>query len=157
VALASEAYLRGALDDIHTVAKLAGVDAPEQLVLYTSPAWKSALAAKALAMAAAANGKFPMGQFMGDVMQDPEMRTLGKTVQAFTGKLPQLVNQWTPDQRTLLIAGGDEAAILAQAAPFIASELGVAGVQVFAADDDAAPKDAKQAAAAPLKPGILLR
>lgn len=154
-ALAAEGYLRDTLEDIKTVVKLAGVEEPEEMVLFTTPGWKRGLAAKALRMAG--DGKFPMGQFMGEVMQDPEMRTLGKQVQAFTGKLPQAVNQWTAAQRTVLLEGVDEAAVLAAAAPFIATEVGVPAVRVFAADDGAAPDEPKKAVAAPLKPGIALR
>ncbi len=154
-ALASEGYLRDALEDIKTVVKLAGVEDPEALTLFTTAAWKRDLAAKALHMAGA--GKFPMGAFMSEVMADPEMRKLGKAVQAFTGKLPQQVNQWSPAQRTVLAKGVDEAEVLAGAATFIAAEVGVGRVAVYAADAEDAPEGPKKAVAAPLKPGIELR
>jgi leucyl-tRNA synthetase len=155
-ALAAEDHVRAVLDDILTVKKLANVEAVTSLALYTSPAWKSQLTAKALAMAAAAGGKFPMGQFMGEVMADAKMRELGKAVQAFTGKLPAQVTQFTAAQRALLSSGADEAAILAGAAGFLAAELGVPVVDVFRADDPAAPDHPKKAVAGPLKPGIAL-
>ncbi len=153
-ALACEGYLRDTLEDIKTVVKLAGVAEPEEMVLFTTATWKRELAAKALAMAG--DGKFPMGQFMGAVMQDPAMRELGKQVQAFTGKLPQAVNQWTPAQRIVLAESVDEAEVLAAAAGFIANEVGVPAVRVFAADAPDAPDHAKKGVAAPLKPGIAL-
>ncbi len=156
VALAGEDHLRTVLDDILTVKKLANVERITSLTLYTTPAWKRDLAAKAIRMAEAAGGKFPMGQFMQEVMADPAMRQLGKAVQAFTGKLPSQVTQFTAAQRALLLAGADEAAILRAAAPFIAAELGVAQVPVFAADDAAAPEHPKKAVAGPVKPGIAL-
>ncbi len=156
-ALAAERYLRGALDDIRTVAKLAALDAPSELVLFTSPAWKRDLAAKACRMAAEAGGKFPMGAFMGEVMQDPAMRSLGKQVQAFGGKLAKQVNQWSADQKALLMDGVDEADVLQAAADFIGQELGAGQVAVHAADAEDAPEDPKRGVAEPLKPGIAIR
>lgn len=156
VALASEDYLKAVLEDILTVKKLAGVDHVASLTLYTTPAWKRDLAAKAIRMAEAAGGKFPMGQFMQEVMADPAMRQLGKAVQAFTGKLPSQIPQFTAAQRALLLAGADEATILQAAARFIAIEVGVPEVPVFAADDAQAPDHPKRNIAGPTKPGIAL-
>jgi leucyl-tRNA synthetase len=156
VALAAEEYLRAVLEDIQTVRKLAGLERPASLTLFTSPAWKRQLTSQALAMAAAAGGKFPMGQFMQQVMADPAMREQGKAVQQYTGKLPQMVTQTTPWQRAMLEAGSDEAAVLRAAAGFLASEVGVPAVQVLAADDPAAPDHPKKGLAAPFKPGIAM-
>ncbi len=155
IALAREEYLRAVLEDIATVHKLSGVDKVASLALYTTPSWKRGLAAKAVAMAQAA-GKFPMGQFMQEVMADSVMRTLGKSVQTYTGKLPAQVTQFTAAQRALLAAGVDEADVLRAAAPFLASELGVGEVKVWSGDDATAPDHPKKAVAAPLKPGIAL-
>lgn len=155
--LAREEYLRAVLDDILTVRKLAGIGTPTALTLYTTPGWKRNLATKALAMTAAAGGKFPMGDFMAHVMKDPDMRALGKDVQNYAGKLPAQVQQFTPAQRAMLSEGADEAAILRTASAFLAAELGVPSVDVFAADDAAAPQHPKRAVAAPLKPGIALQ
>ncbi|HUR61342.1 MAG TPA: leucine--tRNA ligase [Candidatus Thermoplasmatota archaeon] len=155
-ALASEEYLRAVLEDMLTVRKLAGIERPESLALYTTAAWKRRLLAQAAAMAAAAGGKFPMGQFMQQVMADPTMREQGKAVQAFTGKLPQAVTQTAPWQRILLEAGTDERQVLQEAAPFLARELGVPAVQVFSADDPQAPDHPKKGLAAPFKPGIAI-
>jgi len=77
-------------------------------------------------------------------------------VQAFTGKLPAQVTQFSPAQKALLLGGADEAAVLRAAAPFIAQELGINEVPVFAADDPAAPEHPKKGVAGPLKPGIAL-
>jgi len=156
VALAAEEYLRSVLEDIQTVRKLANVAQPRSLTLYATPRWKSALAAKALRMTEAAGGKFPMGAFMSETMADPQMRTLGKAVQAYAAKLPQQVTQFTAAQRRLLADGADESAILAAAAPFIAAEVGLPAVQVHAADDPAAPESPKKGVASPLKPGIAM-
>ncbi len=154
-ALAAEGYLRDTLEDIKTVVKLAGMAKPAEMLLFTTPGWKRALAATALRMAG--DGKFPMGEFMAGVMKDPEMRALGKTVQQFTGRLPQQVNQWSPGQRTVLLEAIDEAEVLGDAAHFIAAEAGVPVVRVWAADAADAPDEPKKAVAAPLKPGIALR
>jgi leucyl-tRNA synthetase len=156
VALASEEYLQSVLDDIKTVQKLAGVPKVSSLVLYTTPAWKRDLVAKALQMAEAAAGKFPMGQFMSEVMADPAMRALGKSVQSFTGKLPSQVTQFSPAQRTLLSQRADEAEILRKASQFLAQEFEVAEVPVYSADAPDAPEHAKKGLAGPLKPGIAL-
>lgn len=156
VALAGEEHLRAVLDDVLTVKKLANVERITSLTLYTTPAWKRDLTAKALRMAEAAGGKFPMGQFMQEVMADPKMRELGKSVQAFTGKLPAQVTQFTAAQRALLLAGADEAALLRAASGFLAQELGVAEIPVHAADAPDAPEHPKKNVAGPLKPGIAL-
>ena len=153
-ALAAEDHLRAVMEDIKTIAKLADVEAPESLTLFTTPAWKRDLTVKALEMAG--DGKFPMGAFMGQVMQDPAMRELGKQVQAFTGKLPGQLNQFTPSQKALLLGGVDEADVLAAAAPYIQAETGAKEVHVLAADAPDAPDHPKRNVAAPLKPGIAL-
>jgi leucyl-tRNA synthetase len=154
--LAAEDYLKAVLDDIQMVRKLANIEAPKGLTLFTTPNWKRELAAKAVAMTQAAGGKFPMGQFMGEVMADPHMRTLGKFVQAYTGKLPSQVTQFTASQRALLLSGADEARILADAAGFLAAEVGVPVVEVYRADAPSAPEHPKKGVAGPLKPGIAL-
>lgn len=158
-ALAAEAYLQAVLEDVQTVRKLADVEAPETLWLWTAPAWKRDLAAKAAAMAAETDGKFPMAAFMQEVMADPTMRKRGKAVQQFTGRLPQAVVQWSSAQRRFLASGLEEAAVLRDAADFIAEEVGVATVAVHAADEDDAPDGpdpSKRNVASPLKPGIAL-
>ena len=97
-----------------------------------------------------------MGDFMAAVMKDPALRERGKEVQAFAGKLPQMVTQWTPAQRAMLEAGADEAAILRGSAPFLAATFGVAAVPVHAADDPSAPEHPKRTVAVPFRPGIAL-
>lgn len=154
--LAGEEQVRAVLDDILTVKKLANIDAPRELVLFAGPAWKRDLTAKAVRMAQAAGGKFPMGQFMGEVMQDPKMRELGKAVQNFTGKLPAQVTQYSAGQKALLGEGLDEAHLLREAAAFLADAVGAPTVQVWSADDPQAPEHPKKAVAGPLKPGIAL-
>ena len=151
-ALAAEEYLRTVLEDIKTVAKLADAGA-ERLVLFTTPAWKRDLLALAVEMAG--DGKFPMGAFMGRVMQDDAMRSLGKPVQAYAGRLPVAVNQISAAQRAFLAAGLDEVEVLRGALDHVASELGLA-VTVHGGDDADAPDHPKRAVAAPWKPGILL-
>jgi hypothetical protein len=155
-ALAAEDYLRSVLEDIQTVRKLANIESPSSLTLFTTPNWKRDLTAKAVSMAQAAGGKFPMGQFMSEAMADPHLRALGKFVQTFTSKLPSQVTQFSPSQRAILISGADEAQILAAAAEFIAAEVGVAKVEVYRADAPSAPDHAKKGVAGPLKPGIAL-
>lgn len=153
--LAAEEYLQDVLEDAKTIAKLADLDAPKQAILFTTPAWKRDLTRRALEFAANADGKFPMGPYMAEVMGDPAMRELGKKVQQFTGQLPKQLVQWSAAQKAA-IQGVDEANVLQSAADFIAAELGVPDVQVFTADSDGAPDHAKKGVAAPLKPGIAL-
>ncbi|MGB0651991.1 MAG: leucine--tRNA ligase [Thermoplasmatota archaeon] len=148
-----ESYLLTFLEDAKTVLKLADVADPEALTVYTSPAWKQQLLRQALELDG--DGKFPMGQFMGQIMQDPEMRKLGKAVQKYAGKLPGLVKQLAPWQAAL-VAGGDEAGALTAASGFLAQELEVPIVRVHAADDEAAPDHPKRGVAEPLKPGLAL-
>ncbi|HEX2065395.1 MAG TPA: leucine--tRNA ligase [Candidatus Thermoplasmatota archaeon] len=156
LALAREEYLRAVLEDVQTVRKLAGVERPRSLALYTTPAWKRRMLAQAVTMAAAAGGKFPMGAFMAQVMADPAMREQGKAVQAYAGKLPQAVTQATPWQRALMESGAEEHGILEAAAGFLAQELGLPEAQVLRADDPNAPEHPKRGIAAPFKPGIAL-
>jgi leucyl-tRNA synthetase len=153
IVLAAEDYLRDVLDDARTIAKLAGLESPNQAILFTTPAWKGDLVRKALDYAEKSDGKFPMGPYMAEVMGDPAMRELGKKVQQFTGKLPGQLVQWSASHKAVL-QGVDEEAVLRSAAPFIAKELGVPTVQVFAADAEDAPEHPKRNVAAPLKPGI---
>lgn len=158
-ALAAEAYLQSVLEDVQTVRKLAAVEAPEAVWLWTTPAWKRGLTRKAVALAVESDGKFPMGAFMQEVMADPAMRERGKAVQQFTGRLPQTVVQLSGAQRAFLESGLDETQVLQEAAAFIAAEAGVARVEVHAADDPEVPDGpdvSKRNVASPLKPGIAL-
>lgn len=155
-ALAAEEHVKAVLEDIATVRKLAGIERPASLTLYTTAAWRRELAAKAVRMAQESGGKFPMGDFMKEVMADPQMRSRGKDVQAYTGKLPAFVTQLSPAQRTILLSGMDEARVLRDAAGFLAREAGVPEVQVWPADAPEAPEHPKRNVAAPLKPGIAI-
>ncbi len=155
-ALGLEDYLRSVLEDVHTVRKLADVDKPGRLLLFTTPAWKRDLMAKAIALAADGGAKFPMGRFMGEVMADPAMRERGKVVQSFAGRLPNEVNRMAAAQRALIVDGVDEAAVLRAASDFLAREAKVLQVVVFAADAEDAPNHPKRDVAGPLKPGIAL-
>jgi leucyl-tRNA synthetase len=152
--LAADVYLRGVLEDIQTVRKLAGT-AATRLVLYTTPKWKHD-AQKLAVQLAGAGGKFPMGDFMKQLMDDPDMRARGKEAQQFAGKAAQQAAKMSEALRTVLLAGVDETEVLREAVPFIEKEIGVGEVAVYAADDKAAPPHPKQAIAAPLKPGIAL-
>jgi leucyl-tRNA synthetase len=155
-AVAAEEYVKAVVEDIAIVRKLAGIQEASTLALYTTPGWRRDMAAKALRMAQQAGGRFPVGDFMKDVMADPQMRSRGKEVQAYAGKLPGFVTQASGAQKALLLSGVDEAEVLRRAAPFIAHEAGLARVEVYAADDPAAPPHPKQGVASPLKPGIAL-
>ncbi len=154
--LAGEEYLHAVLDDAKTVAKLADVDSPKQLTFFTAPAWKQSLVRLALQYAGKADGKFPMGPFMAEVMADEDMRAHGKAVQKFTGKLPQQLVQWSAGEKAMLQDGMDEAQVLRDAASFLAKELDVPSVTVHPADAADAPADPKRDLASPLKPGIAL-
>lgn len=157
VAMAGEEFVRAVIEDIKTVQKLAGIDKPTSLTLYTTPAWKRQLLTRAVELQKAAGGKFPMGQLMSEVMADPAMRARGKDVQNFAGKLPALVTQLASWQRDILSeASSQEDAILAHATAFLADEFGLKKVEVHAADRPDAPEHPKRNVAAPFKPGIAL-
>lgn len=153
LALAAEDYLKAVLADIQTVQRLANLDNPNALTLFTSPAWKSQMLAKAIGMAQ--GGKFPMGAFMQDVMADPANRARGKDVQNLAGKIPGMLNQLSPGQKALVASSVDEAQVLGGAKEFLAAEFGVE-VQVMAADAPDAPDHPKRNLAGPLKPGIAM-
>jgi leucyl-tRNA synthetase len=154
-ALAAEEQLRAVLADVQTVRKLAEVEKPERLLLLTTPEWKRRLMARALELAEG-DGRFPMGDLLKEAMADEAMRARGKAVQQFAGQLGKQVVQLSPRQRGFLAAGLDEARLLRDAADFIAEEVGVNRVEVFAADADDAPEHSKRSVASPLKPGIVL-
>lgn len=154
--LARERYVQAVLEDAQTVRKLAGLAAPQAVRFFAAPAWKRDLVVRAVEMAARAEGKFPLGPFLGEVMADPAMRERGQPVQQFAARLPGLIRQWGPAQTAAVVAV-DEAEALAAAAAFLARELGVPAVECWRADDPDAPVDAKREVAVPLKPGISLR
>lgn len=151
--LAAETYVQGVLEDIRTIAKLAGESSTGTMALYTSPAWKTDVLRMALRHAEG-GGKFPMGAFMGEVMANPDMRSLGKAVQKFTGKLPGEIPRLTDAQR-FTVQDLDEFELLVAAKGMLAESLGLQEVQVYRADDASAPVHAKQDLAGPLKPGIV--
>lgn len=146
-AMAQETYLRSALDDLRNVARLANVDRPRRVIVYTSPAWKRD--AHQRVVDAVRGGERNPGKIIQSLMADPSLKQHAKLVAGFVQRSFKDALKGS-DARV----GVDEYQALSNARGFLAHELGC-DVEVYAGDDDDAPDPAnKRAVASPGKPGL---
>ena len=123
--LHAEDFIKGVIDDIREIMRVARIEHPSGVYLYTSPAWKWDV------MAVAAEEQ-DVKKAMARLMQSEEMRRQGKKVSKL---LTSLLGSKQYLERM------DEAEILTQAAVFISTEIGVP-VYVDAPHDPESKKEA---------------
>ncbi len=79
-----EYLLSEVVDDINEILKVTKIK-PKKIFIYTSAQWKKEIFNKALKMNE--DGKLNTGILMKEIMSDPDMRTKGKQVSKYAGKL----------------------------------------------------------------------
>ena len=161
--LAREAYLRDVIDSGRNIRVLADrhSDAPiTQAVIQTAAAWKSELAREAVGLAAAdfdfrAEGQnhlkslpiFENEALRGEIFQTWMVLAMGSK------KKRGRIHTWSEGEKSLLLEGFDEAAMLDENADFIALALAVESVTVYAVGGGE-DVGGKARIAFPLEPGI---
>jgi leucyl-tRNA synthetase len=116
----AEALIRQVLDDTGEILKATGI-APKRISYYTAADWRWQVYVKALS---SAEEKRSQGDFIKDVMVDPQLRSLGKTAADYAAKAIQQANQMPDEMRQSRMRDGiiDEKTIFAYAVDFYQRE-----------------------------------
>jgi len=102
VAERAEALVRQVLEDTYEIVKATGIT-PKRVAYYTAADWKWQVYLKALR---AAEDKVSQGDFIKDVMGDPQLRTLGKAAADYAAKAIQQANQMPDEMRQSRLRDG---------------------------------------------------
>jgi leucyl-tRNA synthetase len=152
-ALAREQYIRQVLEDVGSIVKVTKIT-PQRILIYATPEWKRGVLATV--RAAVQRGERNMGNLIKEQMAKPELRAHAKDLAAY-------VQRAFKDSLEAVGTNGelpafDEFGVLVGAREFLATELKVPELQVYRADDAAAPDPGKKrGAAAPWKPGLFIQ
>jgi len=98
----AEALIRQVLDDTGEILKATGIT-PKRIAYYTAAEWKWQVYLKALK---SAEKKSKQGDFIKDVMGDPQLRSLGKTAADYAAKTIQQANQMPDEMRQSRLRDG---------------------------------------------------
>jgi len=141
-----EDYLKAVLDDLNSIVRVTQIK-PKRVVVHVTPDWK--VHVLAAVKEAAAKGERNPGELIKRFMADPQTKPFAKDIPAFVQKsLKEAVGGGADG------IGADEYDTLASARQFLSQELGAA-VEVYRADDQAAPDPGKKRhVASPRKPAI---
>src|SRR5712692_1028943 len=150
-----EFLVRQILEDTGEILKATGMTA-KQVVYYTAADWKWQIYLKALDYYDTREGG--RGDFIKEIMSDPEFRKLGKAAADYAARVAQQIRQSSSELRKERMAIGrlSENRILEDAGQFFGAELG-AKVQVYGENDSGIydPKGRAQLAE-PYRPAILI-
>ncbi|HZY46442.1 MAG TPA: class I tRNA ligase family protein, partial [Candidatus Bathyarchaeia archaeon] len=110
----SEAMIRQVLEDTGEVLKATGIT-PRRIAYYTAAVWKWKIYLKALK---AADEKKNQGDLIKEVLEDPQIRSLGKTAADFAAKAIRHASQMPEEMRKLRLRNGtvEEKPVLVDAA-----------------------------------------
>lgn len=153
VAELAEELVSNTLSDIDEIVKVTKMS-PKEVVLYTSPSWKTD--AFKLAVGMQKDGDLNVGTLIKTLMANPDMRRYGKEIPKFVQKL--IPDVTTMNSETLELLCGfdmDEKAILNEAVDFLESEIGCS-VKVYSADEPEYDPQNKARFAVPMRPAIYL-
>jgi len=116
----AEALIRQALEDTGEILKATGIT-PKRIAYYTASDWKWEVYLKALK---AAKEKMRQGDFIKDVMGDPQLRSLGKAAVDYAAKAIQQANQMPDEMRQSRLRDGvtAESTIFADSVDFYQRE-----------------------------------
>ncbi|MBI2078511.1 MAG: leucine--tRNA ligase [Euryarchaeota archaeon] len=150
--IAAETFLQGVIDDVGAIARVTG-RTPQRIIIYTAPEWKRSVFSHVLA--AVREGERNPGNVIKSLMARPELKVHAKEVAAFVPKAFKDALDRASGEDGL--PRFDEHDVLLEAAPFLTGALNVTKVEVFRADDAAAPDPGKKrGAAAPFKPALYM-
>ncbi|TMH96905.1 leucine--tRNA ligase [Candidatus Bathyarchaeota archaeon] len=150
----AEALVRQVLDDTGEILKATGIT-PKRIAYYTAADWKWQVYLKALK---AAEEKRNQGDFIRDVMGDPQLRSLGRIAADYAAKAIQQANQMPDEMRESRLRDGitAEKTIFADSVEFYQREF-KCGVDVWQ-EGDLKISDPKERArmSEPYRPAIYL-
>ena len=150
----AEALVRQVLDDTGEILKATGIT-PKRIAYYTAADWKWQVYLKALK---AAEEKRNQGDFIRDLMGDPQLRSLGRIAADYAAKAIQQANQMPDEMRESRLRDGitAEKTIFADSVEFYQREF-KCGVDVWQ-EGDLKISDPKERArmSEPYRPAIYL-
>jgi leucyl-tRNA synthetase len=127
-----ETLIRDVISDVSQIIKVTKME-PKRAVIYTSQKWKTKVMSIALELASA--GKLDIPTLTKACMSDESLRAHGKAVPELAKKFATEMTRTSNEGRHALLRL-NETEHLSAAARFIASEVGIAKVEVFSADDE---------------------
>jgi leucyl-tRNA synthetase len=148
-----EYLLSSTTNDINEILKVTKIT-PKKICIYTSPEWKWKVFTKALAMAE--KNQLNVGVLMKEFMADPKMKTIGKDIAQFTGKLPGEIKRLNPVDKARYQVDLDEKQHLETAKDYL-EELFKCPVSFYSADHSDIYDPANKARfAIPLRPAVYI-
>ena len=150
----SETLIRQVMDDTSEILKATGIK-PKQVAYYTAADWKWPIYVKALR---SAEQKMKHGDFIKEVMSDPQLRSLGKAAAEYAAKAIHQASQMSSDMRKERIQNGaiDEKSVFADSIEFFQREY-KATVNVWQEGESGiSDKKGRARMAEPYRPAIFL-
>ncbi|MEK6851067.1 MAG: class I tRNA ligase family protein, partial [Candidatus Thermoplasmatota archaeon] len=148
---ASEAFLRGALDDAREILKVTGLS-PKRVTFFCAPPWKAEAAS--LAAALARDEKLTMAAFMERAMAEEALKPHASELEALGKRLVEEMPRRNPEDLARALAGVPERAYLGASRAFLERELGCP-VAVHEAEEPGVPDPRRKARQAmPGRPAI---
>ncbi len=150
----AELLVRGTLEDTSEILKTTGLT-PKRVVYYTAAAWKWRVYRRALEAATRQGGP---GDFIREVMSEPDFRRMGNVAADYAGKAAQQARQTPEELRKTRLESGvfPEKKILEEASEFLGRELR-AEVDAWSEDDrDVYDPKGRARIAEPYRPAIFI-
>ena len=154
VAERAEALVRQVLEDTGEILKATGIT-PKRIAYFTAVDWKWQVYLRALK---GAEDKVSRGDFIKDVMGDPQLRSLGKAAADYAAKAIQQANQMPDEMRQSRLRDGvtAEKAIFADSADFYQREF-KCGIDIWQeGDPKMSDRKGRARLSEPYRPAIFL-
>lgn len=156
LSLKTEEYVIKLLDDLRNIQKIADIDQPSKVILYTSSDWKWNVLHTMFDLVDEGDGRLNPGDVIKKLISDPELSDHRKIIPKMVGRMSKDVVKMGEDERNRYMVLKDETTILKGVSSFFSQELGCE-VKVFSEDDgDIEDPMGKAKAASPLKPAIFM-
>ncbi|HLE47687.1 MAG TPA: hypothetical protein VI818_05265, partial [Candidatus Thermoplasmatota archaeon] len=150
--LAEEDFIQTVINDVGAITRVTG-KTPRRVIIYTAPQWKRNVFTDVLV--AVRGGERNPGNVIKALLARPDLKPYAKELAAFVPRAFKDALDRAATERGL--PGFDEQAVLEGARDFLAQTLNVDALEVFRADDAAAPDPGKKrGVAAPFKPALYI-
>lgn len=150
--IAGEQLISNLVEDIQEILNVTKIT-PKRIIIYTAPEWKHSVLEQAIQLSKE-SGSVNMGKLMKTVMSNPSLKSHGKQVSKFAGKLTGEIKKFSDKDISYYQTQLDETEYLRCASSFFES-LFNCSIRIYDADD-ADIDDPKQKArfAEPRRPAI---
>ncbi|MEF8847850.1 MAG: leucine--tRNA ligase [Candidatus Thermoplasmatota archaeon] len=148
-----ESLLFQTIEDIKEIIKVTNID-PDKICIYTSPKWKWNVYRESIEMESENN--LQVGKIMKSLMTNPELRSKGKKVSKFVGKLPGEIKKLSEKDKKRYFVDINEKEYLKKASEFLEKQFSSKIVIYQADEEDIYDPKSKSRYAFPLKPAIYI-